>query len=113
MHDHEDDSAMLRRQRRFLHDIERHIREVNRELIHTQIPEVTQERFTDFARMVAHLRAEYLSAALHLVNEQGSGQVRPAHLAALRHHRKAFEEARGAFEALQRALERGYLDLSA
>ena len=111
MQENDDDAVLLRRQRQFLHEIEQSIRESNREIIHGQIPELTKERFVEFALVVARLRASYLQASLGLARggpeaAQGEGVI-----AALRQHRVAYDEAREAFEALQRAIERGYVDI--
>lgn len=111
-HDTMEDAAVLRRQRQFLHEVEQGIRTVNREVIHARIPQLTAESFERFARMVARLRAVYLEAAMVLVSRDEVDGLSPAAFAALRHHRESFEEARDAFDALQRAIERGYVDLS-
>ena len=60
---HSDDYYDLVAQRRFLDEVENGIRMVNRELIHENIPGVTQDRFLKFAVMVSRLRASYLAAA--------------------------------------------------
>ena len=105
------DTEFLKHQRHFLHEVERGIREANLEIIHGLIPELDKESFVRFATVVARLRATYLQAALQLGN---AAENEPAHstaLGELRRHREAFEEARAAFDALQRAIERGYVDM--
>src|SRR5690554_6113787 len=112
MHGHDDDAALLRRQRQFLHEVEQSIREANREIIHGQIPELNKERFVQFALVVARLRASYLQAALDLSHSEGESEGSAVAGETLRDHRCAYEEARDAFEALQRAIERGYVDIA-
>ena len=102
-----DDTALLRRQRTFIDEIERSIRSANREILHERIPELNQQSFVRMAHHVARLRASYLEAALD--SEQDPPP--PEWVARLREQREAFEEARAAFDALQRAIERGYVDI--
>jgi methionine synthase I (cobalamin-dependent) len=97
---------------RFLEEVEQGIRAANREVIHGQIPALNRESFLNFAIVVARLRADYLAAALKASH---TGRVDAAlieALKALRQQREAFEEARAAFDALQRAIERGYVEIS-
>ena len=107
MDEYSDDTALLRRQRSFIDEIERSIRAANREILHARIPSLDQQSFVRMAHHVARLRASYLEAAI-----ASEGEVNAADwVARLREHREAFEEAREAFEALQRAIERGYVDI--
>jgi hypothetical protein len=102
-----DDTALLRRQRTFIDEIERSIRSANREILHERIPELNQESFVRMAHHVAQLRASYLEAALSSEQDPPPADW----VSRLREQREAFEEARAAFEALQRAIERGYVDI--
>lgn len=104
------DAALLRKQRHFLEQIERSIRAANRGIIHERIPELGQEGFSEFAQRVARLRASYLQAALEAGSRMEDDEHSPW-VEALRRHREAYEEARDAFEALQHAIERGYVDM--
>jgi hypothetical protein len=106
----DDDTAQLRKQQRFLHEVEVAIREANRKLIHERIPDLDRQRFVTFATFVAQLRAEYLAAALSMQSTLDAAEREKA-VASLRMHRRAFNEARDAFAALERAVERGYLDI--
>jgi hypothetical protein len=107
MDEHTDDTALLRRQRTFIDEIERSIRSANREILHARIPELDQQSFVRMAHHVARLRASYLEAALAAEDDpDAAGWV-----SRLRDQREAYEEARDAFDALQRAIERGYVDI--
>jgi hypothetical protein len=75
--------------------------------IHAQIPGLTRERFIEFAAAVAKLRADYLNSAMACFLDDAS---EASDLAALRQKRALFEEGVKAYEALHRALERGYID---
>ena len=87
--------------------LEKSVRLVNREIIHAQIPGLTRERFIEFAAAVAKLRADYLNSAMACFLDDAR---EAADLAALHHKRALFEEGVKAYEALHRALERGYID---
>ena len=97
--------------RRFLDELEHGIRMVNREIIHEKIPEITKDYFLKMAVMTSRVRAEYLGAAFELVE---SSSLVPSEevVAELRAKRERYEEAVEAFEALKRAIERGYVDVS-
>ena len=108
---HLDDTVSLVNQKRFLDELEQGIRLANREVIHKLIPELNQESFFTFAVTVAKLRASYLEAALRLA--RASDQPPAAMVGELKTKREVFDEARLAFEALQRAIDRGYVDIKA
>ena len=99
-----EDSVLLVAHRRFLEEVERAIQTANREIIHKQIPELNKDAFYRLAITVAQLRANYLEAALR-------GAKTDAADPGLKAHRERYEEARLSFDALQRAIEQGYVDL--
>jgi hypothetical protein len=107
MDDQTDDTALLRRQRTFIDEIERSIRAANREILHQRIPQLDQQSFVKMAHHVARLRASYLEAALASESDPSTASW----VTLLREQREAYEEAREAFDALQRAIERGYVDI--
>jgi hypothetical protein len=111
MNEHADDATLLRLQRRFLEEVERSIRVANRDILQETIPELNQERFVQMALRVARLRASYLQVALGSERDPDSAPGASAWATRLREHREAFEEACAAFDALQRAIERGYVDI--
>jgi hypothetical protein len=103
----DEDSAQLRKQQRFLHEVEVAIRDANRRIIHERIPDLDRQRFVTFATFVARLRADYLAEALSVQQAPEQAQA----VEALRRRRRAYVEARDAFAALERAVERGYVDI--
>ncbi len=96
----------------FFQELEQGMREINREYIHTMIPEVTREKILSLEVSVAHLRARYLKAALVVDPDATGDGPDPAEMKALRDMRDAYEELRKAHEALLYAVERGYVDLA-
>lgn len=101
----------LIREQRFLLDVERGIREANRDVIHQRIPPITAENLMPFAISVARLRARYLEAAFKFTEKSMNDALDDAEIESLRRQRMSFEEARTAFEALRHAIERGYVEL--
>jgi hypothetical protein len=105
------DSKELAAQRQFLEQLEIAIALANREVIHKQIPNLNRETFQQLAVMVARFRANYLEAAIKLSASPGSCDA--ACIADLKAKRELYDEGRAAFEALERAIERGYVDIGA
>jgi len=102
------DSKGLAAQHQFAEQMEISVALANREVIHRQIPNLTSKTFHELAVMVARFRASYLEAAIRLSNAADPYDARG--LADLKHMRELFDEGRAAFEALERAIERGYVD---
>jgi len=101
----DEESTRIRKQQKFLQDMEHAIAETNRRIIHARIKRLDRTGFIAFAARVAELRAGYLEAAVAAKTGDDFG--------ALRGHREAFEEAKAAYAALERAIERGYVDIDA
>ena len=112
MQDLYDEPALRRLQRQLNHEVEHTIRESNRDMIHAVIPVLDKDRLTALAETVARLRAGYLTLALRLTEPENAAGPSSGVLAELRASREAYDESRLAFEAVQRAVERGYLELS-
>ncbi len=94
-------------QKKMLAYLDKSIRLVNREIIHKQIPGLTRERFIEFAASVAKLRADYLKAAMDCFLDDKADAEQ---LEGVQQKRALFEEGVKAYEALHRAIERGYID---
>lgn len=106
---HELDPKELQAQRQFMEKLEMAVAVANREVIHNQIPNLSAETFQQLAVMVARFRANYLDAAIKLAGSANSSDQ--ASINDLKSKRQLFEEGRAAFEALERAIERGYVDM--
>lgn len=97
--------------KRFLNEVEQAIQFANREIINKRIPNLCKDDILTFAVSVGRLRAHYLEAAFKLaVNESGEPPNDDT-IDELSHRRTMYEEARKAFDALNYAIERGYVDL--
>lgn len=112
MADKADDYQKLLNQKRFLGELEQGIRFANREIIHDLIPILNKETFLSFAVSVGRLRAQYLRAAFDLATQHGHQHVPDrVQIDELRARREMYEEAKGAFDALREAIEKGYVDV--
>jgi hypothetical protein len=107
----ETDPGWYRAQKRLLDEVEHGVREANRAVIGQRIPEVTRDGLLRLATVVARLRAEYIACALGLGRET-RGEVSGEEIARLGRLRVAYDEARLAFEALERCVQRGYVDIA-
>lgn len=107
----EGDPGWARARSRLLDRVEVAVREANRAVLHHKIPELNEAAFMRLAVAVAHLRADYLAQAMTL-GRDGQGHATAAEIARLAELRGAYDEAVAAFEALERAISRGYIDIS-
>ena len=107
---HTDDYKKLMAQQKFMQDIEQGIRIANREIIHERLPRITEDAVLKFAVTVSRFRARYLESAFKLSSE-GGALPDESLMKELSDRRDAYLLARNAFDALQRAIERGYVDL--
>ena len=98
--------------RRLHHELEHTVKLINRELIGEAAGSVGKNEFIPLARMVACLRARYLTSALAKAKDSGDQCISTEAALELKDLRIAFEEATCAFEALEHALRRGYFDFS-
>ena len=97
--------------KRFMIETEQAIRLANNEVIHQRIPKLTRDQVVAFAITVARVRARYLEAAFKISEKHNGETLGDSEIISLERQRKAFEEARAAFEALTHAIERGYVDI--
>lgn len=107
----ENDPGWYRAQKRLLDEVEHGVREANRAVIGQRIHEVTRDSFLRLATVVARLRADYIACALSLGRDT-RGEVTPEEVGRLARLRVAYDEARLSFEALERCVQRGYVDIA-
>lgn len=96
--------------KRLLIEIEKAVREVNRATINPITEELGLEDVQPILNLVARTRAAYLRELFTITEEAGEGMPSVDAVKKLRQLRTIFEELRSAAQALQIALERGYLD---
>ena len=112
MHAAQDDAQLLERQAGFLEDIERAIRATNQAIIHRRLPDLDEATVMRLAAAVAELRGRYLEAALAMIAHEDGVPPDQADINKIAKSRMMFEEAVAGFEALRRAIERGYVMLA-
>ncbi len=103
-----EDGNNPRLQKQFTDQIDHIVHDTNREVIHAVIPKLDRETFAKMAHGVATLRVKYIAAAVQLSTQPFSSEQ----AAQLKFHRENFEESRSAFDAVKRAIIRGYIDLA-
>ena len=101
------DPAFAQKRRRFVDGLEWAIAETNREIIGRAVGSLDREAFLRLALRVAELRASYIEHGLTVAQ----GHPDRAAIELLAERRLAYEEMRHVFEATQRVVERGYVDL--
>ncbi|NGX17167.1 hypothetical protein [Wenzhouxiangella sp. XN24] len=106
-----DDQRQLRRQRHFLEELARDIWTANRQIINDEIPALSRQNFMDLGRLVACRRAAYLRKSIELSEFEPGSPEAAAAFEALPALRVTYSEAKNAFAALERAIERGYIDI--
>ena len=95
---------------RQLLELEQQRRLINRQTINADISLSGIEDIDPILRMVAQVRASYLKALFDLARES-DGLPTPVQIETLRDLRESYDELVNASNALETALERGYIDL--
>lgn len=95
---------------RLLLEIEKIRRDVNRAILNPEIPELSIEDFRPIVTMAARARLAYLQELFDIARLDPDV---PSHeqIQMLARQREAYEELRAAVNALETAVDRGYLDV--
>lgn len=96
---------------RLLLELDRHRRDINREIINPRIPELRLEELRPVLTMVAQARADYVARLLELADSCAGQTPAPEQIAALKRSRETFEELVTAVNALESVISRDYLDV--
>jgi len=94
---------------RLLLQFEKLVRDINREEINPNIPELKLEDLNPVVSMVAKARARYLKELFELASI--SAEPGPEQIKKLQKFRECYEELSEGAKALEIAIERGYLDI--
>jgi len=92
---------------RFLLEVEAAVIDHNRKAISAKLSVVTRAQFERLAASVAQIRADYLAAAFDC--DWSTETCLEA--SGIQEKRRRYEEAVAAFEALERAVKRGYVQV--
>ena len=101
---------MEREKNRILIALERHRRLINRERINTEIPLLDLESIHPIVSMVADVRAAYIKALFEVASER-EGLPSRQHIDRLAQLRCSYREVVDAANAMEVAIERGYMDV--
>ena len=99
--------------RRLRYELDHAIKQINRDHIGEAAGTLGREDFAEVAGMVACLRARYLKTTLKMAKTSGDRCIDTDSALELKNLRTAYEEALAAFDALEHALRRGYIDFTA
>ena len=96
---------------RLLIELNQTIKNLNRELINPEIEELKMADLEPVIKLVARSRAAYLAEIFKLAKSAEDKCPTTEQLKRLQHMRVSFEELSKASQALEAAIERGYLDV--
>ena len=96
---------------RLLLKIDTTIRELNRNVINATIPELTIADIVQVMDLVARTRARYLKELFDLAEVAGSDMPSPEQIRQLSALRETYEELVQGAQALETAIQRGYVDV--
>ncbi len=96
---------------RLLLELEKYRREINRDIINPQIPELQLEDLKPLLTLVAHARAAYLRELLDIAQVTTERLPGQQQIAELRRRRETYDELVAATNALETVIQRDYLDV--
>jgi len=96
---------------RLLLEIEKITRQHNRDVINPMIPELCINDLHPLKELLARARGNYIKELFDLAKVAGSGTPSIEQIDKLHKLRLTFEELLSAMQALEAAIERGYLDV--
>lgn len=99
----------MRTSNRVLFMMETALKQANREILDPMVPELTPESIKPIVEATARVRGEYLLALFHAAETMSSGNISLEKINHLRQLRVAYDELSAAYQALETAIERGYL----
>ena len=97
--------------KRLLLELDKRRRDINKETINSKIDDLNLEKLKPVVDMVANSRAAYISALMKLSNSNSDSSPSIIEMDELRERRTEFEELVAATNALEVAIERGYVDI--
>ena len=96
---------------RLLLEINKSIKDLNQSIINPEIEELKLDDLAPVIEMVARARALYLKQVLETANSLEGKSPSTEQIKRLQHLRISFEELSKGSQALECAIERGYLDV--
>ena len=97
--------------KRLLLELDKHRRDINKETINAKVDDLNLEKLNPVVDMVANSRAAYIGALMKLSNSRSDTGPSIKEMDDLKEKREEFEELVAATNALEVAIERGYVDI--
>ncbi len=97
--------------KRFLLELEKTIKEINRQEIDPKFAELNMDSIVPVMTMVAKARADYLEALFAMAANGGDGKPGLEQIKRLNVLRRTYEELVSGAMALETAIERGYVSV--
>ena len=96
---------------RMLLELDKVVREINREVINPALPELAVDDLRPVLKMVARARASYLRELLEVATRAADALPTSEQVQRLAELRATFEELLNGAQALETAIQRAYLDV--
>ena len=100
-----------RDRQRLLMEIDRSRRLINRELINPRVPQLNIKDIDPILACVAKARAAYIEHLFEVAHKTGDDDPKLEDITRLHELGHIYDELRKAADALEQAIERGYLDV--
>lgn len=96
---------------RMLLEFEQQLRIVNREVLNPLVEEITVDDLCPVIRMVANARGAYLTELITIAKTTGGEMPADPQIKSLQQYRIRYDQLVAAAQALETAIQRGYLDV--
>ena len=97
--------------KRLLLELDKHRRDINKLTINSSVDDLNLDKLKPVVDIVANSRAAYIGALMKLSNSKSDTSPSIEEMDQLREKRLEFEELVAATNALEVAIERGYVDI--
>ncbi|MFT7472121.1 MAG: hypothetical protein ACI8XU_002018 [Kiritimatiellia bacterium] len=97
--------------KRLLLELDKHRRDINKIAINSNVDDLNLDKLKPIVNMVANSRAAYIGELMKLSNSTSDSSPSIKEMDQLREKRTEFEELVAATNALEVAIERGYVDI--
>ena len=98
---------------RLLLEIDKQVRQINRDTINPEIPELKQHDLNPIIKLVAKARAAYVKEVfdIAIMNDEDDSMPSKDQIRHLKVLRESYDELLKAAHAVEAAIEKGYLDV--
>jgi len=97
---------------RLLLQFEDTVKQINKEIIDPEIPALTMDKLQPVITLAARARAAYLKELFHTAANAGDEIPPPEKIEIIRNLRITYEEFLAGAQALEAAIQRGYVEIN-